>query len=59
MGISSASLSNPASTIEAVPLLEESGTWNAMEAYFQCITTCSLEDGECVTRCVEELRENG
>ena len=28
----------------------------AMDAYFECITTCSLEDGECVTRCVEELR---
>ena len=30
---------------------------DAMELYFECITTCSLEDGECVTRCVEELRE--
>ena len=28
----------------------------AMDAYFECITTCSLDDGECVTRCVEELR---
>jgi hypothetical protein len=28
-----------------------------METYFSCITTCSLDDGECVTRCVEELRE--
>lgn len=28
-----------------------------VEAYFSCITTCSLDDGECVTRCVEELRE--
>ncbi|WP_216903729.1 hypothetical protein [Synechococcus sp. CCY 9618] len=32
-------------------------TMDAMEVYFECITTCSLEDGECVTRCVEELRE--
>lgn len=32
-------------------------TVDPMEAYFECITTCSLEDGECVTRCVEELRE--
>jgi hypothetical protein len=32
-------------------------TDNAMETYFSCITTCSLDDGECVTRCVEELRE--
>ena len=30
-----------------------------VEAYFECITTCSLEDGECVTQCVEILRENG
>ena len=33
------------------------GANDAMEVYFECITTCSLEDGECVTRCVEELRE--
>jgi hypothetical protein len=34
-------------------------TWQAMDTYFECITTCSLEDGECITRCVEELREHG
>lgn len=34
-------------------------TWDAMETYFECITTCSLEDGECVTRCVEQLRDQG
>lgn len=34
-------------------------TWDAMETYFECITTCSLDDGECVTRCVEQLREQG
>lgn len=33
--------------------------WDAVESYFECITTCSLEDGECVTRCVEALREQG
>jgi hypothetical protein len=27
-----------------------------MDNYFECITTCSLDDGECVTRCVEVLR---
>jgi hypothetical protein len=32
-------------------------TRDAIETYFECITTCSLEDGECVTRCVEQLRE--
>jgi len=36
---------------------DQHSTWDAMETYFECITTCSLEDGECVTRCVEELRE--
>ncbi|MDA0290609.1 MAG: hypothetical protein O2893_00535 [Cyanobacteria bacterium] len=33
--------------------------WDAVEAYFQCITECSLEDGACVTRCVDDLREGG
>ena len=32
--------------------------WDSVEAYFECITTCSLDDGECVTHCVEELREH-
>jgi hypothetical protein len=32
---------------------------DAVDSYFQCITTCSLEDGECITRCVEQLREVG
>ena len=32
-------------------------THDSVETYFSCITTCSLDDGECVTRCVEELRE--
>ncbi|MFO7629338.1 MAG: hypothetical protein R6W06_07450 [Prochlorococcaceae cyanobacterium] len=31
---------------------------DAMETYFECITTCSLDDGECVTACVERLRES-
>ena len=30
--------------------------WDAVETYFHCITECSLDDGECVTRCVEDLR---
>ena len=38
-------------------LSQPSGTWDAMETYFECITTCSLDDGECVTHCVEQLRE--
>ncbi|MFM7086421.1 MAG: hypothetical protein ACKOXO_05455 [Cyanobium sp.] len=39
------------------PAQQHAETWDAMETYFECITTCSLEDGECVTRCVEQLRE--
>jgi hypothetical protein len=35
----------------------EIGASDAVDSYFQCITTCSLEDGDCITRCVEELRE--
>ena len=27
-----------------------------VETYFECITACSLDDGECVTQCVEVLR---
>ena len=29
-----------------------------VEAYFECITTCSIDDGECVTTCTEILREH-
>lgn len=32
------------------------GSWDAVETYFNCISECSLDDGECVTRCVEELK---
>ena len=31
--------------------------WDAVETYFECITTCSLDDGECITKCVDDLRE--
>jgi hypothetical protein len=30
-----------------------------VEAYFECITQCSLDDGECVTVCTTILREQG
>lgn len=36
---------------------QQAETGDAVETYFECITTCSIEDGECVTRCVEQLRE--
>jgi hypothetical protein len=29
-----------------------------VEAYFECITQCSLDDGECVTVCTSILREH-
>lgn len=28
-----------------------------VEAYFECITSCSVDDGECVTVCTDILRE--
>ena len=34
-------------------------TWDAVETYFECITTCSLDDGDCITRCVEQLKDTG
>ncbi|MCP9806036.1 hypothetical protein KBY71_05830 [Cyanobium sp. T1B-Tous] len=36
---------------------EQAQAGDALEVYFECITTCSLDDGACVTRCVEQLRE--
>jgi hypothetical protein len=32
------------------------GDHDPVETYFECITACSLDDGECVTQCVEVLR---
>lgn len=29
-----------------------------IETYFACITTCSLDDGDCITICTEQLRES-
>lgn len=31
---------------------------DAVEAYFECISTCSLDDAECITVCTEVLRDN-
>jgi hypothetical protein len=38
-------------------LAPSSPSGDAMETYFTCITTCSLDDGGCITQCVEEFRE--
>jgi len=44
----------------ASPSTRESGAdpSDAMETYFSCITTCSLDDGSCITQCVEEFRQH-
>ena len=31
---------------------------DAVEAYFECITNCSLDDQECVTVCTTVLRDH-
>jgi len=27
-----------------------------IESYFECITTCDIRDGRCISRCVEILK---
>ena len=49
----------PASGAEllAMSVANESGAGlDPVETYFECITACSLDDGDCVTQCVEVLR---
>ena len=29
-----------------------------VESYFECISTCDLKDGNCISRCVEILRQS-
>ena len=29
-----------------------------IESYFECISTCDIEDGICISRCVEILKRN-
>lgn len=41
----------------AMSVANESGAGlDPVETYFECITACSLDDGDCVTQCVEVLR---
>ena len=60
-GLQTGAYSHTGSGLESwdEPARQHADTWDAMETYFECITTCSLEDGECVTRCVEQLRDQG
>ena len=29
-----------------------------IEIYFECISICDIKDGNCISRCVEILKEN-
>ena len=29
-----------------------------VESYFECITSCDIKDGACISRCVEILKRN-
>ncbi|MBO8203655.1 hypothetical protein [Prochlorococcus marinus] len=29
-----------------------------IESYFECISTCDMNDGYCISRCVEILKKN-
>ena len=29
-----------------------------IDSYFECITTCDIRDGRCISRCVEILKQN-
>lgn len=29
-----------------------------IESYFECITTCDIRDGRCISRCVEILKQD-
>ena len=33
-------------------------TSDPIESYFECISTCDIEDGSCISRCVEILKNN-
>lgn len=47
-----------ASALTGAALLQDiSSHQDSVSSYFECITACSVDDGECVTRCVEVLRE--
>ena len=32
--------------------------YDPIESYFECITTCDIKDGRCISRCVEILKQN-
>jgi hypothetical protein len=49
----------PSGSASASPGGDSVSPQDAVEAYFECITSCSLDDGECITTCTEILRDDG
>lgn len=44
-------------SLPIAPMALDAGL-DPVEHYFECISTCSLDDGACVTACVEVLRDS-
>jgi hypothetical protein len=52
-------LSPAASRVSDGPSIDsEAMGEDPVETYFACITTCSLDDGDCITICTEQLRQS-
>ena len=32
--------------------------FDPVESYFECISSCDMKDGNCISKCVEILRES-
>ena len=32
--------------------------YDPIDSYFECISTCDITDGTCISRCVEILKQN-
>ena len=32
--------------------------YDPIDSYFECISTCDTQDGNCIARCVEILKQN-
>ena len=32
--------------------------FDPIESYFECISSCDVKDGKCISRCVEILKEH-
>ena len=33
-------------------------SYDPIESYFECISSCDMKDGFCISRCVEILKQN-